>query len=124
MPLLDLFWTILIIFLFVAWIWVLISVLIDVFRNDISGWAKALWVLFIVFLPILGVLAYLIVHGSDMSQRQMDRATEAQEAQDEYIRDVAGSTQADELAKLASLRDQGVLSEDEYQAQKAKLLAV
>ncbi len=124
MPLLDLFWTILIIFLFVAWIWVLISVLIDMFRNDISGWAKALWVLFIVFLPILGVLAYLIVHGSDMSQRQMDRATEAQEAQDEYIRDVAGSTQADELAKLASLRDQGVLSADEYQAQKAKLLAV
>ena len=95
MPLLDLFWTILIIFVFVAWIWVLISVLIDVFRNDISGWAKAVWVLFIVFLPILGVLAYLIVHGSDMSQRQMDRATEAQEAQDEYIRKVAGSTQAD-----------------------------
>ena len=124
MPLLDLFWTILIIFVFVAWIWVLISVVIDVFRNDISGWSKALWVLFIVFLPILGVLAYLVVHGSDMSQRQMDRATEAQEAQDEYIRDVAGSTQADELAKLASLRDQGVLSADEYQAQKAKLLAV
>jgi len=124
MPLLDLFWTILIIFVFVAWIWVLISVVIDVFRNHISGWSKALWVLFIVFLPILGVLAYLIVHGSDMSQRQMDRATEAQEAQDEYIRDVAGSTQADELAKLASLRDQGVLSADEYQAQKAKLLAV
>ncbi len=124
MPLLDLFWTILIIFVFVAWIWVLISVLIDVFRNDMSGWAKALWVLFIVFLPILGVLAYLIVHGSDMSQRQMDRATEAQEAQDEYIRDIAASTQADELAKLGALRDQGVLSEDEYQAQKAKLLAV
>ena len=123
MPLLDLFWTILIIFLFVAWIWVLISVLIDVFRNDISGWVKALWVLFIVFLPILGVLIYLIVHGSDMSQRQRDRAIEAQEAQDEYIRDVAGSSQADELAKLASLRDQGVLSEDEYQAQKAKLLS-
>ena len=92
MPLLDLFWTILIIFVFVAWIWVLISVVIDVFRNDISGWAKALWVVLIVFLPILGVLAYLVVHGSDMSQRQMDRATEAQEAQDEYIRDVAGST--------------------------------
>ena len=124
MPLLDLFWTILIIFLFVAWIWVLISVVIDVFRNDISGWSKALWVVLIVFLPILGVLAYLVVHGSDMSQRQMDRATKAQEAQDEYIRDVAGSTQADELAKLASLRDQGVLSADEYQAQKAKLLAV
>ena len=124
MPLLDLFWTILIIFLFVAWIWVLISVVIDVFRNDISGWAKAVWVVLIVFLPILGVLAYLVVHGSDMSQRQMDRATKAQEAQDEYIRDVAGSTQADELAKLASLRDQGVLSADEYQAQKAKLLAV
>ena len=92
MPLLDLFWTILIIFLFVAWIWVLISVVIDVFRNDISGWAKAVWVVLIVFLPILGVLAYLVVHGSDMSQRQMDRATKAQEAQDEYIRNVAGST--------------------------------
>jgi len=92
MPLLDLFWTILIIFLFVAWIWVLISVVIDVFRNDISGWAKAVWVVLIVFLPILGVLAYLVVHGSDMSQREMDRATKAQEAQDEYIRNVAGST--------------------------------
>jgi hypothetical protein len=123
MPLLDLFWTIVIISLFVVWIWVLISVLIDVFRNAISGWMKALWVLFIVFLPILGVLIYLIVYGGDMSQRQMDRATEAQEAQDEYFRDVAGSSQADEVAKLASLRDQGVLSEDEYQAQKAKLLA-
>ena len=95
MPLLDLFWTILIIFLFVAWIWVLISVVIDVFRNDISGWAKAVWVVLIVFLPILGVLAYLVVHGGDMSQRQMDRATKAQEAQDEYIRNVAGSTQTD-----------------------------
>ena len=92
MPLLDLFWTILIIFLFVAWIWVLFSVLIDVFRNDISGWSKAVWVVLIVFLPILGVLAYLVVHGSDMSQREMDRATKAQEAQDEYIRNVAGST--------------------------------
>lgn len=124
MPLLDLFWTFLMIFLFVVWIWILISVFIDLFRTDMSGWFKALWVLFIIFLPLLGVLAYLIVHGSDMQQRAMDHAVSQKKAQDDYIREMSGGGgSAEELEKLAQLRNQGVLTDEEFAAQKAKILA-
>ena len=125
MPVLDLFWTILMIFFFVVWIWILISVFIDVFRTDMSGWFKALWVLFIFVVPLLGVLVYLIVHGSDMQKRSYETAVEQQKAQQAYIQEVAGSGggSADELEKLASLHNQGVLTDDEFAAQKAKILA-
>ena len=124
MPLLDLFWTFLMIFLFVVWIWILVSVFVDLFRTDMSGWFKALWVLGIILVPLLGVLAYLIVHGSDMQRRAMDHAVAQQKAQDEYLREVGGgSGSADELEKLARLHNQGVLTDDEFAAQKAKVLA-
>jgi type VI protein secretion system component VasK len=125
MPLFDLFFTMLWFFLFVAWIWVLISVYADIFRSeDLSGWGKAFWVLFALVLPALGVLVYLIARGGQMQERAMKRATEADQAAQSYIREVAAApSTAEELAKLAQLRDQGVLSAQEFEAQKAKLLA-
>ncbi len=128
MPLLDLFWTMLMVFLFVAWIWVLIMVISDLFRDhSTSGWAKAFWAIFIVLIPWLGVLVYLIAKGDGMAQRRMQDAQAADEATRAYIRDAAGSggshSVADELAKLAELRDAGTITEDEFQAQKASLLA-
>ena len=124
MPLLDLFFAMLWFFLFIAWIWLVISVLVDVFRSDdLSGWAKALWAIFIIVVPLIGVLVYLIARGGSMQERAMRQAQAQHEATEAYIRDAAGSTStADEVAKLAGLRDSGVLSEEEYQAQKAKLL--
>lgn len=124
MPLLDVFWAMLWFFLFIAWIWVLISVIADIFRSDdLSGWAKGLWVLFVIVLPWLGVLVYLIARGHGMAERSMASAAAAEQAQRDYIQSVAGSSSADELAKLAQLRDSGVISDSEFQAQKAKLLA-
>ena len=124
MPLFDLFWSMLWIFLFIIWIWLLISVFIDIFRADISGWGKALWVIFVIVLPFLGVLIYLIVHGDDMQERSMNRAMSQQAAQAAYIQDVAGSgSTADELEKLKGLHDRGVLTDDEFAAQKQKVLA-
>lgn len=124
MPLLDLFWSMLWIFLFVIWIWLLISVFIDIFRADISGWGKALWVIFVIVLPFLGVLVYLVVHGDDMQKRTVDRAMGQQAAQAAYIQNVAGSgSAADELEKLKGLHDRGVLTDDEFAAQKQKVLA-
>ena len=125
MPLLDLFLTMLWFFLFVAWIWLLISVYSDVFRSeDLSGFAKAIWVLFVLLLPYLGVLVYLIARGGKMQERHVAQLQRAQLANESYIREVAGpSSTADELLKLGQLRDQGVLSSEEFEAQKAKLLA-
>ena len=125
MPLLDLFWTMLMVFLFVAWIWVLIMVISDLFRDHTtSGWAKAFWVLFILAIPWLGVLVYLIAKGDGMAQRRIDDAKKADEAARAYIRESAGApSTADELAKLAQLRDAGTITEDEFQTQKASLLA-
>lgn len=123
MPLLDLFWTMLLIYLWFMVFWLFIKVLADVFRRDISGWAKAGWTILIVLVPLFGVLIYLIAHGKDMGQRDMKDYTEMQAAQDEYIRSVASTpSTADELAKLSALKDQGVLTEQEFQAQKAALL--
>jgi hypothetical protein len=124
-PLLDLFFSMLWFFLFVVWIWLLISVYADIFRSDdLSGVRKALWVVFVLLLPYLGVLVYLIARGDSMHQRTADRTAAAEQAMASYIRDVAAPTSAaDEIAKLAQLRDQGALSEDEFAQQKAKLLA-
>jgi hypothetical protein len=81
MPLLDLFWTMLLFFLFIAWIWLLISTFIDVFRSEMSGWVKALWVLFLIILPFLGVLIYMIAYGSDIQDRAVDHAASQHKAQ-------------------------------------------
>lgn len=124
MPLLDLFWTILMVFLFVAWIWVLVAVITDLFRSDSSGWAKAGWALFMVLIPWLGVLAYLIAHGDDMQRRSAAVAAAADQAQRDYIRNVAGApvSTGDELAKLSNLRDAGVITDAEFQIEKDKVL--
>jgi len=110
-------------FLFVIWIWLLIAVFADIFRSPVSGWAKAGWTFFIIFLPMLGVLVYLIAQGGSMQERSMENAAAAQKAQNEYIRDVAGNeSAADQLTKLAALHDSGKLTDAEFAAQKAKLL--
>jgi hypothetical protein len=125
MPLLDLFFTMLWFFLFIAWMWLLIAVYADVFRSkDLGGVAKAFWVLFVLVLPYFGVLVYLIARGGEMADRAVTQSMQAQQATDTYIREVAGngSGTADELAKLADLRNQGVLTTEEFDVQKAKLL--
>jgi len=124
MPVLDVLWTMLWFFLFVAWIWLLVVIFADVFRSDdLSGWGKALWVLFVVFLPFLGVLIYLIARGGKMHDRAAKDAAAQAKAQQEYIRRVAGSGgSADELSKLADLKDKGVITDEEFEAQKAKIL--
>lgn len=127
MGLLEVIWAMFLFFLLILWIWLVITVFIDIFRNhEMSGWAKAGWTIFILILPWLGVLVYLIVHGGDMQRRKMEEAAAMQKAQNDYIREVAdssGSSTADELEKLKKLHDQGVLTDDEYAAQKAKVLA-
>jgi membrane protein implicated in regulation of membrane protease activity len=115
-PLLGAFWTILEIFLWVLWIWILIYVFIDIFRShDLSGWAKALWFLFVLFIPLIGVLVYLIARGGEMHERALRQAQQ---------QDAAGSQNtADQLTKLADLRDRGVITADEFEREKAKVLA-
>jgi len=117
------FWWMLMFFMFVIWIWLLITIFIDIFRSPVSGWAKAAWTIFIIFLPLLGVLVYLIAEGGKMQERSMDQAAAAQQAQTAYIRQAAGTeTTADQLKTLSDLHDAGKLTDDEYASQKAKLL--
>ena len=127
MPLFDVLWSIFIFFLLIAWIWVLIGVITDVFRSDdLNGLAKGLWVLAIIVVPWLGVLAYLIIRGQGMTDRNAKAAADAEKLRREYIREVvAGPDQAstaDELTKLAKLKEKGVITDAEFQAQKAKIL--
>jgi len=124
-PLLGAFWTILEIFLFVIWIWILIYVFIDIFRSqDLGGWAKALWFIFVLFIPLIGVLVYLIARGGKMHERAVQQAQQQDAAARAYIQEAAGSqSPADQLAKLAELRDRGVITADEFERQKAKVLA-
>jgi membrane protein implicated in regulation of membrane protease activity len=124
-PLLGAFWTILEIFLWVLWIWILIYVFIDIFRSrDLSGWGKALWFLFVLFIPLIGVLVYLIARGGKMQERAMQDARQQDQEFRAYVKDAAGSgSSADQLAKLADLRDRGVISPEEFEREKAKVLA-
>jgi len=124
-PLLDLFWTFLFFFLFVIWIFILIQVVIDIFRSsDLSGWGKAGWLVAILIFEVFGVIAYLIVRGDKMHERQAGDAKTQQDSFDSYVREAAtGESTADQLTKLNELQSQGVLSSDEFAAQKAKLLS-
>jgi Short C-terminal domain/Phospholipase_D-nuclease N-terminal len=124
-PLLAVFLTILYFFLFVIWIWILIWICLDIFRSrDLSGWAKALWFLFVVFIPLAGVLVYLIVRGNGMHQRLVGQRRQQEDPFRSDVQDAAGpQSPADQLAKLADLRDQGVLSTAEFEKEKAKVLA-
>ncbi len=125
-PLLNLFWTMLLFFGFVVWIWLLIVVFGDIFRShDMGGFAKAVWVLLVIFLPLLGVLIYLIARGGKMQERTSQDARQQQQEFDTYVQEVAVSeaSPADQLTQLAQLRDEGVITEQEFQAQKAKVMA-
>ena len=125
-PILGAFWTIFIIFLWVIWFWILITIFIDIFRShDLNGWEKALWFIFVLFLPLIGVLVYLIARGSKMQQHaQRDAQVQDQQFR-QYVQEAAGSGQstADQLAKLADLRDRGVITAAEFDREKAKILA-
>lgn len=123
-PVLGLFWTMFWLFLWVMWFFLLFRIVGDIFRShDIGGWGKALWILFVLVLPFLGVLIYLIVRGHSMNQRDAEDIRRGEEAFQSYVRDVAGSSSsADELAKLADLKERGVITEAEFDQQKARIL--
>ena len=111
------------IFLFVIWIWILFTIITDIFRDhEMSGWAKAIWILFLVFIPFLTGLVYLIVRGSGMRDRSIKAQTDAKKHFDEYVREQAHASPADELHKLNELREKGALSQEEFDRAKAKLL--
>jgi len=126
-PLLNLFWTMFEFFLWVIWIWILIWVFIDIFRSqDLSGWAKALWFLFVLLIPLIGVLVYLIARGDSMNERASQQARQQDQEFRGYVQEAAADSPAntaDQLAKLADLRDRGVISAQEFERQKAKVLA-
>ena len=125
-PFLNILWDILIIFAWLIFLWIAITVLIDVFRrHDISGWAKAAWVIFVVILPWIGVLAYLIVNHSGMAERRYREAANAQQQFDDYVRQTAGSGggAAAEIEKAKQLLDKGTITQSEFDAIKAKALA-
>ena len=124
-PLLGAFLTILWFSLFFIWIWLLVIVFIDIFRShDMGGFAKALWVLFIIFLPWLGVLVYLIARGGKMHERAVQQAQQQQQAFTGYVQSVVPQeSKADQLSKLADLKDRGVISDAEFQTEKSKVLA-
>jgi putative oligomerization/nucleic acid binding protein/phospholipase D-like protein len=124
-PFLDVFWTMLIFFFWVIWIWILVTVLIDLFRrHDVSGWAKAAWVLFLILLPYLGVFVYLIAQGKGMAERRADEIKASQASFDQYVREAAGSSgPSDQIAKAKELLDSGAIDQAEFDALKAKALA-
>jgi hypothetical protein len=124
-PLLSVFWTIFWVFMWMLWVFLVISILIDVFRSrNLSGWAKAAWTVLVVIFPLVGVLAYLIARGKSMAERQMGGAEGARLAGRPYPNDsvAASPSTAEEVDKLATLRDRGVITEQEFAAQKAKVL--
>ena len=112
------------IFLFVAWIWVLFSIINDLFRNhEMSGWSKAAWLLFLVIVPLVTGLVYLVVHGGGMRDRAIQAQTDAKAHFDAYVREQSHSSPVDELHKLNDLREKGALSQEEFDRAKTKLLA-
>jgi len=124
-PLLDLFGTMLGIFVFLIWFWLLVIVFGDIFRSkDLSGGVKALWVFFVIIFPFLGILIYLIARGGKMHERAEQAARQQQQAFDDYVKQAAGAgSTADQLSKLADLKQQGVINDAEFEAQKAKILS-
>ena len=123
-PLLNIFWTTLLIFLWIAWFWLLIIVFSDIFRrHDVHGWGKALWVFFLIVAPFLGVFIYIIAQGKGMSERRMADAVQAQQQFDSYVKSVATpASSADEIEKAKGLLDKGVISPQEYEQLKQRAL--
>ena len=122
-PFLDVFWSMIIFFFWVIWIWIVVTVLIDIFRrSDIGGFSKALWVIFVVVLPWLGVLIYLIAQHDGMRERSIKQAQAQKQQFDDYVRDAAGGS-AGEIAKAKELLDSGAITQAEFDALKAKAIA-
>lgn len=128
-PLLNVFWTMLWFFLWIMWLFLLFKIFADIFRDDeMSGWGKAGWIIFCILLPFLGVLVYVIARGKGMTQRDVKQAKQSEAAFQDYIRKTAGTAGgagggADELARLADLKDKGAITEEEFQRAKAKVLS-
>jgi hypothetical protein len=126
-PFLNILWTLIIFFAWVVWIWMIVVILMDVFtRRDISGWAKALWTIFLIVLPFIGVLVYLIANHDGMTDRSEARARGQQKEFDSYVKSVAaegGGGAAAEIDKAKQLLDSGAITQDEFNALKAKALA-
>jgi hypothetical protein len=124
-PFLDVFWSMIIFFVWVAWIWMMILILSDVFRRrDLSGWGKAGWTFFLIILPFLGALIYLIAQSDGMAERRAQDVQGQRAQMDDYVRSVAGSGgPAAEIDKAKQLLDSGAITQTEYEALKAKALA-
>jgi hypothetical protein len=123
-PFLDVFWTMLIFFFWVIWIWILVTVLIDLFRlHDVSGWGKAAWALFLIVLPYLGVFVYLITQGKGMAERRAEEVRASQASFDDYVRNVSASDPSDQIAKAKELLDSGAIDQAEFDQIKRKALA-
>jgi hypothetical protein len=121
-PFLDVLWTMIIFFAWVAWIWILITVFMDLFRrHDIGGWHKAGWVVFLIVLPFLGVLVYLIAQHDGMRERSMSQAQAQKQEFDRYVRETAGGSAA-EIAKAKELLDSGAINQEEFDAIKARAI--
>ena len=111
------------IFFLVIWIWIFVAIVVDLFRDhEIGGWTKAFWLLFLILIPFLSAFVYLIARGHGMQERAIREAGEMQKVQEKYIRDVAASSPADEIAKLHALKEKGALTDAEYEAAKAKVV--
>lgn len=126
-PFMNLLWSMIIFFAWVAWIWILITILTDVFRrHDIGGWTKALWTIFLVVIPFLGVLVYLIAQHDGMTERQQNDQKAAQAQFDDYVRNAAGTGgggPASEIAKAKGLLDSGTITQSEFDTLKARAVA-
>ena len=124
-PLMGFFWSMMIFFLWILWFMLLFRVIGDVFRDDgLSGWGKAGWTVFVILVPFLGVFVYLIARGRGMGEREMQRAQQQEQAFRSYVRESAGPTShAEELSKLAELKNRGDITAAEYETAKAKLLS-
>jgi len=124
-PFLDIMWTMIVFFAWVIWFWMMITILMDVFRrDDIGGWGKAGWSVFLILLPFLGVFIYLIAEGKDMAERRATEAIQSRAAFDDYVRNVAASEgPASEVAKAKELLDSGAIDQAEFDQLKRKALA-
>ena len=126
-PFMDVLWSMIIFFAWVAWIWILIVILTDVFRrHDIGGWTKALWTIFLVVIPFLGVLVYLVAQHDGMAERQQKDVQAQQDKFDSYVRQAAGTGgggPASEIAKAKELLDSGAITQSEFDTLKAKAVA-
>ena len=117
-------WSLLIIFFMIMYFMILFSVVIDLFRNhQMGGFAKALWIIFLIFIPLISLLIYVIVYGKSMAQRQQAAVVEAQQEQDAYIKQVAGTSPAEQIAQAQQLLNSGAISQDEFDKLKAKALS-